>query len=53
MKIININEKYGMPVEFDGEDLIECLERMTSAIMDCGYDMSYALVDGIDYEVID
>jgi hypothetical protein len=52
MKIININEKWGMPVEFIGDTEKQCVTEMITAIRACGYDVD-DLTEGIDYEIIE
>jgi len=59
MKIRNINDKYGMPVEFEGEDLPECIEKMAFSIAACDFengqtldDLCWRLKENVDYEII-
>jgi hypothetical protein len=54
MKIRNINEKHGDPVEFKGESLHACKLEMEMAILDCGYRSRTAndLVEGVDFEIV-
>jgi hypothetical protein len=58
MKIRNINEKYGMPVDFEGVDLPECVLAMAQAVAECGHefgtvdDLCYCLREGVDYEIV-
>jgi hypothetical protein len=55
MKIRNINEKHGDPVEFKGETLLDCLLAMEQAILECGHGGSTAgeLLESIDYEIVE
>ncbi|HXK36368.1 MAG TPA: hypothetical protein VJ553_02205 [Candidatus Paceibacterota bacterium] len=55
MKIRNINEKFGVTVEFDGDTEEMAVERMAEAIRACGPEYlvtSDDLIEGVDYEVI-
>ena len=62
MKIRNINEKYGEPIEFEAQSIDQALVDMAQAIIACGNDVSLGLTtdemadtlrEGVDYEVID
>ena len=57
--IKNINENYGDPIEFTGDDLPDCLYQMAAGIVECGYgegqnvnDLCCHLREGVDYEIL-
>ena len=62
-RIKNINPKYGEPVEFAGDDLLDCIHAMATAVWKCGAevrggrgvtvnDLCFRLRCDEDYEVL-
>jgi len=55
MKIRNVNEKFGMPIEFEAPTEDEAVAAMASAIRACGPEYQVTsddLLEGVDYEVV-
>jgi len=49
--IRNINDRWGDPVTFTGEDVAACIAEMLECIANCGYEGG-ELREGVDYEVV-